>query len=138
MRSRICPLAIAALALAALLGCARGPSGAFGELVTSRGISLRVTVRTVGGRELPSVDFDNQSGADFAITPLKCSAWYEKSGLQEITWTQEDRRGVSVAAHTQLTGFITVDLKPPPGDRLLKVRLEYGPGADETYTFVRK
>ena len=108
-----------------------------GDWVTSNGVSLRVAVKTVGGRELPSVDFDNQTDAGFSVAPLKCSAWYEQSGRHEREW-EESERSILVERGGKLTGFFTIDFDPPAGDKLLRVRLEYGPRPDETFTFVRQ
>ena len=108
-----------------------------GDWVRGDGVALRVVVDTVGGRELPSVDFDNQTDSDFRIVPLKCSAWYEESGRHDREWEQNDRT-LLVGAGAKLTDFFTVDFDPPVGDRLLRVRLEYGTRPDETFTFLRE
>lgn len=137
MRSRLWSLCVAACAVALLLGCARGPSGpsgALGEWVTSRGVSVKVTLDTVNGRELLRIDFDNQTDTLFSLAAQKCTSWYEKSGRQ---WATSDLQ-LAVAEHGKLMGAITVPLISSPGDKLLKVRLEYGPRADPAYTYVRK
>jgi hypothetical protein len=124
-----------------LTSCSRpgpeGPSGAFGEWVQGNGISLMVRIRTVDGLELPGVEFDNRSDAAFPVVPLKCSAWYEGSGLLKRIWPQEERT-IHVEPRGKLDGFFTVDLSPKKGDRLLKVVLKYGPTSGEEFTFVRK
>ena len=139
MKQKTCLLLVVALVFLAFPSCSkRGPSGAMGAWVAGRGILIRVTPKTVrDGRELPAVDFDNQSEGGFNIYPQKCFAWYEKSGLHQVTWEERDRN-IEVAPHASFTGGLPIDLQPPVGDKLLKVRLEFGPGPDETFTFVRK
>ncbi|MFQ5569054.1 MAG: hypothetical protein ACE5G0_05230 [Rhodothermales bacterium] len=120
------------------LGCSTGgPTGAFDEWVSDTGVSLRVKVKMVEGRELPAIDIDNQSDEGFPVAPLTCTAWYKESGKHEVTWEGGDR-ALMVEAGGQLTDFFTVDLPAPAGDKLQKVRLVYGPDPEQTFTFVRE
>ncbi|OGU72404.1 MAG: hypothetical protein A2V93_12010 [Ignavibacteria bacterium RBG_16_34_14] len=65
--------------------------------------------------------------------PVKAIAWYEKSGELTLTW---EKSGITYTYESDATVIYSLEFKPFPGDRLMKVSVVFeGKNAASTEIF---
>src|SRR3954469_9165156 len=124
-------LLLFSISLLAACAANHGVSGRVGDQIKGKNLSVQAFYMDPGKtpREMPSVNVRNESDQNFALMPVKITAWFKQGGKKEKTFNAGQLAGNGqVAPHKEIMLPAEIfKFEVPASDQLDRLTLAFGP-----------
>ena len=131
-------LLLFSISLLAACAANQGVSGRVGDQIKGKNLTVQAFYMNPGKtpKEMPSVNVRNESDQNFAIMPVRITAWFKQAGKKEKTFNAGELAGSGqVAPHKEIMLPSEIfKFEVAASDQLDKLTLAFGPDGAEVFT----